>query len=271
MEFIVSEFTLIASTIGVDKHTGAVLFSLAVLTLVHIAIWPTVLAITASRALYKIPLKSRPIRILFLTESMWFTVFPDTHHAVAVRAGVNTAAATLTIHKKTLKHASIGHFLLAMAIRFVPLEQTFDHVATGQYNFTLSAEFAYIKLTFIVSAFSEMQHTMSLGSTKGKITLIYNTVRQLSGTLSMGQSILLFSFIGSENIHKRTLLLLLHQFTSIFNYNQTIPQSVEIATKTAHPKKIRCAVSIFHSWPHRKHEPLPVPYCTAAAIEGHTW
>jgi hypothetical protein len=226
VEFIVSEFTLIPATIGIGKHTGAVLFSLAVLTLVHIAIGPTVLTITASGTLYKIPLESRSIRILFLTESMGFTVFPDTHHAVAVRAGVNTAAATLTIHKITLKDTSIGHFLLAAAIGFVPLEQTFDHIATGQYNFTLSAEFTYIKLTFIVTAFSEMQNTLSLGSTKGKITLIYNTIHQLSGTLTMGQSILLFPYVGSENIHKGPLLLMLHHFTSI---NQTIPQSIEIA------------------------------------------
>lgn len=226
VEFIVSEFTLIPATIGIGKHTGAVLFSLAVLTLVNIPIGPTVLTITASGTLYKIPLESRSIRILFLTETMGLTVFPDTHHTVAVRAGINAAAAALTIHKITLKGTSIGHFLLAAAIGFVPLEQTFDHVAAGQYNFTMSAEFAYIKLTFIVTAFSEMQNTLSLGSTKGKITLIYNTVHQLSGTLTMGQSILLFSFIGSQNIHKGPLLLMLHHFTSI---NQTIPQSIEIA------------------------------------------
>lgn len=122
VEFIVSEFTLVAATIGIGKHTGAVLFSLAVLTLVHITIGPTVLAITASNSLYKKAFKSRSIRVLFLAESMGFTVFPDTNHAVAVRAGIYAAAIAPTVHKTTLKNTTIGHFLPTAAIGFAPLE-----------------------------------------------------------------------------------------------------------------------------------------------------
>lgn len=122
VEFVVSEFTIIPATIGIGKHTGAVLFSLAVLTLVHIAIGPTVLTVTASGTLYKIPLESRSIRILFLAESMGFTVFPDALHPVTARLRIEATAAALTIHKITLKDTTIGHFLLTPAIGFVPLE-----------------------------------------------------------------------------------------------------------------------------------------------------
>jgi hypothetical protein len=122
VEFVVSEFTIIPATIGIGKHTDAVLFSLAVLTLVHIAIGPTVLTVTTSGTLYKIPLESRSIRILFLAESMRFTVFPDTHHAIAVRAGINAAAIAPTVHKITLKDTTIGHFLPTAAIGFALLK-----------------------------------------------------------------------------------------------------------------------------------------------------
>jgi hypothetical protein len=122
VEFIVSEFTIIPATIGIGKHTDAVLFSLVVLTLVHIATGPTVLTVTASGTLYKIPLESRSIRVLFLAESMGFTVFPDALHPVTVRLRIEATAAALTIHKITLKDTTIGHFLLTAAIGFVPLE-----------------------------------------------------------------------------------------------------------------------------------------------------
>lgn len=122
VEFVVPEFTLKPTTIGVSKHTNTVLFSLAVLTLIHITIGPTVLTITASGTLYKIPLESRSIRILFLAESMGFTVFPDALHPVTVRLRIEATATALTIQKITLKDTTIGHFLPTAAIGFAPLK-----------------------------------------------------------------------------------------------------------------------------------------------------